>query len=165
MDYLNLLAKVIHVISAAFWAGSVLLMAAVFRPAAAKLGNDINKSFQQIIRESKYGQRMAIAGWATIFSGLALYFSSFKGIAPLTSLAIVGLTIGAISGIVALYIGVFMQSKVAKEISLLSKELSSKSDNPDKDLMGKLTSLRRKNATLGIVTGVLLTISLVGMSL
>src|SRR5215204_3757701 len=71
MEYLIFL-RFIHIVSAIFWAGSIMLLAWFIGPTIKALGPDGGKFMQQLTRTNKYPVMMLIAGTLTNLGGILL---------------------------------------------------------------------------------------------
>ena len=71
MEYLIFL-RFIHIVSAIFWAGSIMYLAWFVGPAVRALGPDGGKFMQQLTRTNKMPTAMAIAGLLTNIGGILL---------------------------------------------------------------------------------------------
>ncbi|MBV8637177.1 MAG: hypothetical protein JO322_03770 [Candidatus Eremiobacteraeota bacterium] len=97
----------IHVLAAAFWLGSTLLLVGVVTPALAAAGPDVAQHFAPQLFQ-RVPRALGVAGATTILSGLWLYWivsGGFNsGFARSTGGGLIG--IGALCGIAAVFTGI-----------------------------------------------------------
>src|ERR1041384_7050969 len=71
MEYLIFL-RFLHIVSAIFWAGSVMYLALFIVPAVKAMGPDCGKFMQQLSQTNKMPIVMTTAGTLTILAGILL---------------------------------------------------------------------------------------------
>ncbi len=166
MEYLILL-RLVHVVSAIFWAGSVMYLALFILPAVRALGPDGGKFMQQLSNTNKMPTVMTIAGTLTVLAGLLLIerlSGGFEGAWFGTPHGIV-ISTGATLAIIAYCIGIFVNRPTVEGIAAIGKATAEKGGPPSPEQMAELQKLRAKlfsaiNMTAYLVLGAAIAMSI-----
>jgi uncharacterized membrane protein len=167
MEYLVFL-RFVHIVSAIFWAGSVMYLALFIVPAVKALGPDGGKFMQQLSRTNNMPLVMTLAGTLTVVAGLLLierisggftaeWFGTPHGII---------ISIGATLAIIAYLIGILVNRPTVARIGTIGQEAAAKGGPPSPEQMAELQKLRTKlfsaiNMTALLVLGAAIAMSIV----
>ncbi|MFQ6615436.1 MAG: hypothetical protein ACE5HZ_01535 [Fidelibacterota bacterium] len=158
--------NLIHILTAVFWAGGVIMLAWFINPAAMASG----PQGQGFMRELTQGTRMVLfltlSSYLAILSGFYLYwvfsggldpewFSSGKGIAE---------TIGGVAAVGAFLEGQLVARPATRRMGALGSEIQAGGGTPNEEQLNRMMGLQAR-ITRGVRwTAILLIIALVGMA-
>lgn len=142
MEYLIIL-RLLHIVCAIFWAGSVMYLALFIIPTVKALGPDGGKFMQQLSMTNKMPLVMTLAGTITVVGGILLlerisggfqadYFGTPHGIV---------LSIGATFAIIGYFIGLLVNKPTVEKIAKIGALAKG---NPTPEQMQELQQLRKK---------------------
>jgi len=142
MDWFNLLLRDVHILGAVAWLGGAALYVVVVEGLARRLPPDeaarLVRDIQLRSHASKY---FPAAGMLTVLPGIILYFTLKANAAhPWTTIQGITFQLGAISGIVAIALGIASGVKGYKVLEALAKEYAAK---PTPDLRDRLLAQSR----------------------
>ncbi len=166
MEYLIFL-RLVHIVCAIFWAGSVMYLALFIVPAVKALGPDGGKFMQQLSNTNKMPLVMTLAGTLTVIGGILLierlsggfsagWFGTPHGIV---------ISIGMTFGIIAYLIGIFVNRPTVERIAAIGKAAAEKGGPPSPEQMQELQKMRTRlfsavNYTAWLVLGAAITMSI-----
>jgi len=141
--------RVLHIFTGVFWAGGVFYIAFFVFPAVNALGADGSKFMQQLTRTRSMPTLMSVAGITNVIVGLRLmqimsgnfqaaWFQSNHGIA---------ITVGAITAIGALTIGLFLNRPRANRIAAIGAAIAASGGTPTPEQIQELGKLKKKLET------------------
>ena len=113
------LLRAIHIFVGVFWIGSVLLVTYYLLPATRATGAAGGQVLQELMLKRKLPARLIWAGWVTILAGVGLYMRNMSlshgawGRSPMG----IGMSIGAVSTILGLMIGMMVNGPTARRIA------------------------------------------------
>jgi uncharacterized membrane protein len=145
MEYLILL-RFLHIVSAIFWAGSVMYLALFIVPAVKTLGPDGGKFMQQLSRTNSMPTVMTLSATITVIAGILLIERLSGGFTAEwfeTSHGII-LSLGAFFAIIAYLIGLFVNRPTVARIASMGKVISEKGGVPSSEQSQELQRLRNK---------------------
>jgi uncharacterized membrane protein len=167
MEYLIFL-RFVHIVSAIFWAGSVMYLALFIVPAVKALGPDGGKFMQQLSHTNKMPLIMTLAGTLTVAAGILLterisggftaeWFGTPHGIV---------ISIGGTFAIIAYLIGLTVNRPAVARIAAIGQAAQAKGGPPSPEQMAELQKLRTKlfsavNYTALLVLGAAIAMSIV----
>src|SRR4051812_10279022 len=108
--------RVLHIFTGAFWAGAVIFMAAFVGPAAAAAGS-AGGTFMQKLMARKIPIWMMVVSIINILTGFRLMMmrsNNFSNGEWLSSSTGISLSIGAVAAIIAIIIGMAVNSPAAR---------------------------------------------------
>ncbi len=123
-----LLLRLIHIVSGAFWVGSVFTFLGFIQPTAGALGPDAQKFTYGLVHDRRLPQVILGSAIVTVIAGVTLLTLTTNGLNPdlMFGESRLGFTIGGIAAIVTLGIGglyVYPRTEtVARIIGLLLAE-------------------------------------------
>ena len=161
-----LVLRILHILPAVFWVGGVLMFARFVFPAARAVGPAAGPLMDQLIRVRKLSQALLGAGVFASLSGLALYWHDSAGFQGPWMSSVTGMTFGTggLLAIVALVIGMTVNSPTAKRLGALTASIQAQGAPPSPDQSAQMQRLQgRLGAAIQIVT-VLLVLATVAMA-
>ena len=166
MDIVLVLLRLIHIFSGVFWAGGVFVMARFLMPAVAASQPEGNK-FMQKFMGGGYVLAQTFAGPLAVLAGLILYWKDSGGlsngwIATPTGL---GFTVGAIGGLVALFIGFFITRTAATNMANLGKEIQMAGKPPTPDQLAKIKQFQETLVSSTVWVAIALAITVAAMAI
>jgi uncharacterized membrane protein len=167
MEYLIFL-RFLHIVSAIFWAGSVMYLALFIVPAVKALGPDGGKFMQQLSQTNKMPLIVTLAGTLTVVAGILLIERISGGFTPEwfgTPHGII-ISIGATFAIIAYLTGIFVNKPTVERIAVIGKAAAEKGGPPSPEQLAELQKLRSKlfsaiNMTALLVLGAAIAMSIV----
>ena len=145
MEYLIFL-RFIHIVSAIFWAGSIMYLAWFVGPAVRALGPDGGKFMQQLTRTNKMPTAMAIAGLLTNIGGILLIerlSSGFQSYWFGTPHGII-ISIGGTFSLIAFIIGLTVNLPTIKRMTAMGAAVAASGAPPSPEQQQQLQGMRNK---------------------
>jgi uncharacterized membrane protein len=166
MTLLHFVLRVAHVLLAAFWAGSVFLMAIFLVPAVEEAG-PAGGTVMQALTRRHMPRILTWAGLFTVLTGLYLlwqlsnhFTASFMG-----STSGILLSVGALFGIVALLIGVHVSKPTVNKMGALGAKMAASGAPPTPEDLAEMGRLRGRLKLAMRLMAATLAITLVCMAL
>jgi uncharacterized membrane protein len=166
MNSLHLVLRVVHVLLAAFWAGSVFLMAIFLVPAVEEAG-PAGGTVMQALTRRRMPRILIWTGVLTILTGLYLlwqlshhFTASFMG-----SSSGILLSVGALLGIIALFVGVHMSKPAVDKLGALGAKVAGSGAPPTPEDLAQMERLRGRLKLATRLMAAMLAIALVCMAL
>lgn len=162
MDFYVLLLRIVHIVGAAFWAGSAFLLTGYVAPAAGQAGPEGAKFMQRLVLGTRYIAAISAAAGLTVLTGLLLYWRASEGLRGEWMSAGTGvmLTIGGLAGIAALIAGILTGSSSRK----LAELGASLGGPPSPEQAGEIAGLQTRLSNLGVTSSILLVVALIAMA-
>ncbi|HTK49556.1 MAG TPA: hypothetical protein VL328_16365 [Gemmatimonadaceae bacterium] len=113
------LLRAIHILAGIAWVGGVVLVTLFVLPAARAVGPAAQPMMQHMMERARVSVYLIVVANLTLLAGLALYGHNMAlthGAWAHSPMGI-GMTIGALSAIVAMAIGMFVTAPAAKKLS------------------------------------------------
>jgi uncharacterized membrane protein len=151
--------RVVHVVTAVFWAGAAMVMGWFITPASRRTGPAAGPFMQNLLRTR-------LADWAfgsavvAVGAGLWLLFDrggfggGWQGVA---------LAVGAVAGGVAITIGGFIQRPTAGKIQRLGAAIAGQTPTPEQG--AEMTRLQARLAAVAPMTALAVAVAVLGMAL
>ncbi len=167
MDFFMNTLFLIHLLTGVFWGGVAYLLFFFVSPAVRAMGPDGGKFMQMLTGRFKltvYASRIALL---CIFSGLALFWLKYDfDLSIITSKSGFPLVIGMIAGTVAWLLAFFVfQRPAALKVAELSMAIQKSEGPPAPELLAEMGKQQKRLGLGSLITVVLLTIAIIGMSL
>ncbi len=159
---MNAILRLIHIGDAVVWAGGAIFMAMFVTPAATAAGPAAGPFMSALALRTKLTEIMTAASLLTVASGLWLWFRRYGTTAP-TGYRGVAISIGAIAGISALWVGATRQRQTIMSMRSLLTEIGA--SPPNEDQAGRLMVVRNQMTGIGNVLAVLVSIAIAGMAI
>jgi uncharacterized membrane protein len=166
MEY-EMILRLVHIVSAIFWAGSVMYLAMFIVPAVKALGPDGGKFMQQLSRTNSMPKVMTLAGFLTVLAGILLMerlSNGFTGSWFGTPHGMI-LSIGATFAIIAFLMGIFVNKPTVERIASIGKAASDKGGPPSPEQMQELQKLRTRLFSAINITAWLVLCAAISMAL
>jgi hypothetical protein len=160
------LLRLIHIFAGVFWAGSVFALSRFIEPAAAATAPESNK-FMQRLTSGGFTVALTAAGPLTVLAGLLLYWNDSGGLQNgwITTPTGLGFTVGAIGGLVALGIGLFVSRTAAEGMAGLGKEIQTSGKPPTPEQMSRMKVFQEKLSQATLWTAIALAITVAAMAM
>lgn len=167
MDIILIVLRLIHILGGMFWVGGAVIAAAFLVPAIRASRPDGNKFMQQLVGKQNASMYISIASWSAVLAGVLLYWRASLGFQLAWILAPSGLTytIGALSGIIELAVGIFFSARTAARMQELAKEMQSAGGPPKPEQLAEMQKLQALLANAGVWGAILLVISASAMAI
>ena len=162
-----ILIRVIHVVASAFWAGGVILLAGYVEPSARALGPSGGQFMRQLSGPGRLSQYLSIVGGLSVLAGLYLYWVRSGGlnVAWITSPEGISISLGALTGLIALLWGGLVTGRATRRLAALDSEVAAAAGPPTEAQQADMAALQGRLRTGNRLVALLLTLSLVFMSL
>lgn len=158
MDVPGVLIRAVHVLLGVFWAGTLFFVVLFLDPSVRAAGPEGGRVMQALQQRRYLTVMIAVAG-ATLLSGVEMLRRVSGGFSAEwfgTRMALV-LGTGAVAGIIAFSIGVFVSRPTLIRIGLLSAAMASAGGTPEPAKLEELQGLRdRMTAAARLIAGLLL---------
>jgi uncharacterized membrane protein len=167
MNAIFLTLRALHVLCAALWLGSVVLLTFFVMPAITQLGPDAGRVMTGLQKVGLNAFMGAIGG-LTVLSGFYLYWHFTAGFDPTISSSTGGKLFGAggVLGLAAVIIGGSIVGRGAKRLTTLGQELATTTDATARtEVVAEMSRLRNQVTTFGNVVVGLLVITTILMAL
>jgi len=154
------LLRAIHIGVGVFWIGSVLLVTFYLLPAVRATGAAGGQVLQELMLKRRVPVHLIWAGWVTIFAGVGLYMRNMAlshGAWGRTPMGI-GISIGAVAGLLGLMVGMIVNGPTARRMALASQPGGATLSDAERAVLAR----RLRMGT--ITTTLLLVISVVTMA-
>jgi hypothetical protein len=165
MEWIQLLARVAHVVLGAFWVGAVLFAMLYLDPTVREAGPEGGK-IMGILQRSGYMRTMILVGTVTVLTGVYLlwlmsgrFSSGFMG-----SLSGILLSTGGLAGFLALAVGAHVSMPTAKKLGAVGRRVAESGGPPSPDDLDEIGRLQKKLTLALRIVGVLLLVAVVTMA-
>ena len=157
----------IHLLSGIFWGGVAYLLYFFIAPSVRALGPDGGKFMQVLTGRFKLPVWACNIALVNIFTGLILYWLKYGAdFSLILTKSGFPLFVGMISGMVAWILAFFVfQRPAAMKVAALSMAFQKSEGPPSPVQLAEMTAAQSKLALGSLITMVLLTITIIGMSL
>jgi len=149
MEYASLV--LIHVLFAILWAGGAIVVGLFVLPSVSEAGPAGGAVMAGMLKR-KFPIVMTVSGALVILSGIRLFtLQPLSGSWFTTSHGIV-LTLGALVGIAAFLMGIFIQKPTAERLGALAAQVAAAGKPPTPEQAAEMTALRTKLGKAARVT-------------
>ena len=135
--------RLLHIFTGVFWAGGVFYLAFFVMPAINALGPDGGKFMQQLSRTKKMPTFMSITGIVNVLVGFRLMLIDFQWNWFQSNFS-TAITIGAITALGALIIGIFVNRPRANRMAQIGAAVAASGGPPSPEQMQELGMLKGK---------------------
>jgi hypothetical protein len=165
VDLILVLLRILHIVLGVFWAGSVFFVASFVLPTARAAG-PAGGPFMRRFAMSGFINALTGSGVITVLTGLALmwYASGQLNAAWFGSPTGIVLSIGALSAIVALGIGLAVSRPAAMRMKALAEAIEAAGGTPTEAQLAELPALQAKMAGAVRWVSILLLIAVICMA-
>jgi hypothetical protein len=163
-----LIFRIVHIGAAVLWVGSAFLFTVFLGPTAADLGPVAFPVMKQLVEQRKVSKVIeALAGF-TVLGGLFLYWRDWHAYGSLGNFVGsafgLSLTVGAIAGIGAFFIGLYGIGKNVERLVEVGNKVVAGGGPPPPELMAETQQLSSKVKMFSQIDLVLLLIAVLGMA-
>jgi len=136
--------RVIHVVAASFWLGTVLLNAGFLLPAVRTTGPAGGQVMKQIVQVRRLPLFINAAVVLALLSGAILIWWDSGGfaIAWVRSGVGLGFTVGAVLAIIAALLGQFVNAPTARRFARLAAQAQQAGSPPPAEILAEMQSLQ-----------------------
>jgi hypothetical protein len=163
-----LVFRVIHVLLAIAWGGSVFLLVFFLQPTAKAIGPAGAPFMRELLAMRRLVDWILRIAGATIVAGGFLYWHDMQAVGGLDDFLGdafgLSMTVGAISALVAIGIGVFATKPTVAKGFEVGARIAQAGDQPPPELVQELAALQAKGRTLAKVNLTFITIAAFAMS-
>ncbi len=166
MDFYIIVLRIIHILSAVFWAGTAFFFAGFLEPTTQATAPESGRVMTHLAAKTRFSQTLAWAAILVVLSGGLLYWRVSGGLNAnwLTSGTGIGLTIGAIAGLIAAGIGLSVSYPTIKRMAALGTKIAGAGGPPSPNQMQTIAGYQEKLRSAGQALAVLLVIAVLGMA-
>jgi uncharacterized membrane protein len=166
LDTMMVIMRIVHIFAGVFWVGSTFLLLRYIEPTAAATGDSGRDFMRYFGTKTNFSPAMGLAGLLSVLSGLVMYYIIFDGSTDaLGSGYGLSLTIGAISGILALIVGLMFQGRSSMKMKAVMAEMEAADGPPSPEQLAVMKAGSEQIALGTRIGAVLMTIALLGMSI
>lgn len=162
-----LVFRLVHVLSGVFWVGGILFLSRFVFPAARALGPAAGPVIDHLNRVLKVPIALMGCGVLTILSGLGLFWNDSMGFKGPWMSSHTGMTfsLGALSAIIALGIGMTVNAPTAKRMGAVAAQIQAKGGPPTPEQAAEMQRLQHRLGGAAQVVTVLLLLTTAAMGL
>jgi hypothetical protein len=160
MEYASLL--LLHVVFGVLWAGGAVAVGTFVIPSIFEAGPAGGAVMAGILKR-RFPIVMTVSGAITVFTGLRLYMLLASNAWIVTPQGLV-LSLGALAGVGAFVVGVFVQKPTAEKLGALAAQVAAAGKAPTPEQAAQLQALRTRLAKVAKVTSWHLIVAVVLMA-
>lgn len=160
------LMRLVHVFAGVLWVGAVFLFLFFINPSVKATAANGQKFLQHFIVRRKYPAFMGTVAILTVLSGGVLYWRDVAGDlgAWLQSGPGLGFTIGSVTALLVIPLGLFFLSPKTERLGSLSGQIEAAGGPPSQDQLAEIHKLDKELHTLEWLDFALLFISVITMA-
>jgi uncharacterized membrane protein len=161
-----ILLRLLHILGGVFWAGTAIFTAAFLIPSIRALGPGGGAVMQQIAQVRKLPLYFMGAGVVTVLSGIGLYSKASGGFSNAWMHSGPGTTfgVGAVLGLIAMGVGMFVASPAAKRAGALAATIGGAGRPPSPEQMAEMQRLQARMGKASALGAVLLVLATSAMA-
>ena len=162
-----IILRLIHILFGVFWVGTAVFVAVFLIPTVRALGPGGGAVMQQLGQKQKLPVYIQLAAVLTVLSGISMYWRAsggFSNAAWLHSGTGMTFSIGAISALVAITLGIAVVAPTAKRAGELGAAMAGAGKPPTPEQQAEMQRLQMKFGKLSAVVAVLLIIATAAMA-
>jgi uncharacterized membrane protein len=166
MQFYLVLLRILHIVSAVFWAGTILFFALYLFPAVVRSGPDGGKIMQAVTGTRKLPTVLTIMGLTTIISGLLLIWELSEGFTSsfFNSKYGIALSVGGTTAIIALLQGFLINKPGVEQMQAIGKTVAMRGGPPTQEELTEIGRIRNRVFLSTQWMAIWITISVVMMS-
>lgn len=166
MELYPLILRILHIGAGVFWAGATWTLAGFLTPAVKATGASGQEVIGQISGRLRLSDILGVAAVTNAVSGLLLYWRLSSGLNSnwLASGPGIGLTVGALAGIVAFFVGLLVTRPTTLQIGKVGAKLAATEGPPEPALFEEMGALQDKLEAVGVWISVLLAVAVIAMA-
>ena len=158
--------RLFHIGAGVFWVGVVLMFARFIFPAVQAVGPAAGPVMDQLTRVRQLPRALLGAGFVTSLSGLLLYWHDSVGFQGAFMSSVTGMAFGTggLLAIVALVIGLTVNSPAARRLGALATAVQTQGAPPSPEQSAQMQQLQARLGSAGRIVMVLLVIATAAMA-
>jgi uncharacterized membrane protein len=158
--------RLVHILSGAFWFGSVFTNFVFVQPAALALGPEGQRVMLHVLRNRRFLDDVLGAAVLTGIAGGILFLRDSGGLQPsfLFGAYGIGFTVGGVAGLLALLVFVFVGYPTTRRVVAIGSLLEAERRPPSLEEQALLARSQRVLKPLGVVVLVLVGIAAAAMA-
>jgi hypothetical protein len=158
--------RLFHIGSAVFWVGGVLMFARFIFPAVQAVGPAAGPFMDQLTRVRQLPRALLGAGFVASLTGLALFWHDSAGFQGDWMSSVTGMAFGTggLLAIVALVIGMTVNSPTARRLGALAAGVQAQGAPPSPEQSAQMRQLQARLGTAGRIVMVLLVLATAAMA-
>lgn len=166
MRNLIMVLRVIHIFGGIIWVGFSVFNIGYLQPAIGATGSEGQKVMGYLMQKTRLLSTVYTSATLTLLSGLTMYaiLVGFRLPIILSGYGIV-LSTGALAGLTAWIIAVFLVRGAINQMQSMGRELQAQGGPPTPDQMGKMQALSARLATVGQVGVGFMIVAVLGMAI
>lgn len=146
--------RILHILGAIAWGGAIFVMVFFLQPAAKAIGPSAGPFMRELLGKRKIVNVVLWIAATTIVSGGFLYWRDWQAFDSLgdflgTRFGL-ALTLGAISALIAFFIGLFATRPMIQRTLALGAQIAQSGDQPSSELMTQLQAAQARARTLAV---------------
>lgn len=160
------LLRLIHIFDSVFWVGTTFFMVGILTPTVRGAGPEGGRFMQRLVREGHISQALTVAALLTVVSGILLYWHDSANFNPqwIMTKAGLALTIGGLAGLAAFGHGGAVVGRMTARLSQLGQTIAAAGGPPTPAQTQELQTLQDRLQRNTVITAVLMSVALIGMS-
>ncbi len=166
MDVMLVMLRFLHIVLGVYWAGTIIFSALYLDPSVRAAGPAGGQVMAQLVKRGHLNT-LPVAAVLTVLVGIELFRRVSGGFDPtwMSSPMGIALSIGAVTAIVGLIIGLFVMRPTAMKVMQLAQAAMQAPEGPARDAQLAALQPLRDRVTLGLrwVAG-LLTVTVIMMA-
>ncbi len=153
-----LLLRVLHVVGAMWWLGSLLFVALILLPSLRALGPASGAVMHQMVDVRKLPLYMAVVPMLTVLAGLALFYHDSAALNGQWMKSGPGHTysLGAALGIIVAIIGMAVSAPSGKRLSAIGAAVRARGGPPSAEEQAEMAKLQQKMGKAVNISAILL---------
>jgi uncharacterized membrane protein len=158
--------RILHIVGAALWVGSVFIFTVAVGPAARAMGPEGGRLMQILEKERKLPQVMTFLAVTTLVSGGFLYWHDSAGFTLdwIGSRVGITFTVGAVLAVVVFAMGFLVLRPTTARMAAIGEEVRQGGGPPTEAQAAAIARAQRTMAMAGRATLILLALSTVAMA-
>ena len=165
MNILIIILRIIHIFAGVFWVGVSFFNIGFLQPTVRATGAEGQAVMRHLTQNTRLLVTTYTAATLNLVSGLILYWIvSDLQVSFLTSGYGLSLTIGAVAGIIAWIIAIFVVRGIFNQMQAIGREIQAQGGPPTPEQAAAMQALGVRLGKVGHMGVIFLTIALLGMS-
>jgi hypothetical protein len=161
-----IILRLVHILSGAFWFGSVVTTFVFVQPVVIGLGPDGQRIMVHILRDRRFLDAVLVAALLTATAGGILFLKDSGGLDVGFALSAsgIGFAVGGIAGFVALVLFIFVGYPTTRRLVAVADRLERERRPPSPAEQELLAGYQRVLKPLGVVVPLMLATALAAMA-
>ncbi|HEX2194371.1 MAG TPA: hypothetical protein VHK63_05365 [Candidatus Limnocylindria bacterium] len=160
------LLRLVHILSGAFWFGSVITMFLFLQPTAQATAPESQRFMLHLLRDRRFSHVVLGAALLTVLAGGILFWRDSNGLRVewMSEPPGLGFTVGAVAALLALLLFVFVGFPASHRMVAIGGRLADERRAPTDEERREVARSQATLRSVGVVVLVLLTIAAAAMS-